>query len=288
MPPDERPLIPLTKVLHELQRLYGGVSVDLREADAARGEQFVTDLVATEPNRFGEGFSAALHAQTGGHPLFTVELLRTLQERGDLTRAADGAWVEAGHLDWEMLPARVEAVIAERLERLSPEARDLLTVASVEGETFTADVVAQVQGLGLRETLRMLDDLARHDRLVREADAAVVNGRHLARYNFAHALFQAYAYEQSSTATRRLLHGEVAAALEVFYDEAGDRIAAQLAQHYDHAEQASRRRPGRSGQGIWRGLPTLVRRRSVGISEHSTVLSRNRLTREARSSDSQR
>ncbi|MBN1248846.1 MAG: AAA family ATPase [Anaerolineae bacterium] len=228
---------PLTQVIYELRRLYGGVWVDLREADEARGKQFVKALIAAEPNRLGPGFQSALHAQTGGHPLFTVELLRTLQERGDLRRSEDGAWVGGGHLEWGALPARVEAVIAERLERLGPAARDLLTVASVEGETFTTNVVAQVQGLGQREMLRILDDLARHHRLVREADAVVVDGRHLARYSFAHALFQAYAYEQIGTATRRLLHGEVAVALEAVYGDESDCIAPQLAQHHDHADQ---------------------------------------------------
>ena len=60
-------------------------------------------------------------------------------------------------------------MIAERVGRLAPEFRELLAVASVEGETFTAQVVAQVQGLGERETLRLLSrELEGRHRLVRE------------------------------------------------------------------------------------------------------------------------
>ena len=33
----------------------------------------------------------------------------------------DGAWIEGPTLDWEVLPARVEAVIEERIDRLDPE-----------------------------------------------------------------------------------------------------------------------------------------------------------------------
>ena len=60
----------------------------------------------------------------------------------------DGLWVEGPTLDWETLPARVEAVIAERIGRLAQPLQSALRVASVEGETFTAEVVAQVQCSG--------------------------------------------------------------------------------------------------------------------------------------------
>ena len=45
---------------------------------------------------------------------------------------------------WDLLPARVEAVIAERIDRLDADLREILTIASVEGELFTAQVVAEV------------------------------------------------------------------------------------------------------------------------------------------------
>ena len=141
---------PLEKVLTEFQRQFGNAGMDLRHADDVQGRAFVDALVDAEPNRLGEAFRDALYARTGGHPLFTVELLRTMQARGDLVRDEDNVWVEGANLDWDTLPARVEAVIAERLSRLTPEQYDLLTVASVEGETFTAQVVAQVQDLSAR------------------------------------------------------------------------------------------------------------------------------------------
>ena len=69
----------------------------------------------SEPNRLGFAFRGMLYRQTHGHPLFTVELLRGMQERGDLVRDAEDRWVEGPALDWETLPARVEAAIAERI-----------------------------------------------------------------------------------------------------------------------------------------------------------------------------
>jgi len=43
-----------------------------------------------------------------------------VQERGDIVTDACGRWVEARELAWEILPARVEGVIGERIGRLTP------------------------------------------------------------------------------------------------------------------------------------------------------------------------
>ena len=85
---------PLEKVLHEFKRTFGDVWVDLDLADQREGRRFVDAFLDAEPNRLGEDFRAALFHRTAGHPLFTIELLRSMQERGDLVRdEADGAWI---------------------------------------------------------------------------------------------------------------------------------------------------------------------------------------------------
>ena len=71
-----------------------------------------------EPNRLGMEFRRALFQHTGGHPLFVVELVRGLQERGDLTGMILGHWIEQGRWTGKFLPPRVEAVIAESIGRL--------------------------------------------------------------------------------------------------------------------------------------------------------------------------
>jgi DNA-binding SARP family transcriptional activator len=229
---------PLTKVLNELKRQYGDVWIDLQAADEARGAQFVNALLAKEPNRLPETFSTALHARTGGHPLFTIELLRALQARGDLHRATDGAWVAGQHLDWDTMPARVEAVIEERLGRLSREQRDLLAVASVEGETFTAQAVADVQGLDERTVLQTLtQDLRDQHRLVCDQEEVSANGRYLTRFAFVHALFQEHLYQTMSLGEQRLLHGELGVSLEALYSQDNDRIVPQLAHHFHRADR---------------------------------------------------
>jgi ABC-type oligopeptide transport system substrate-binding subunit/tetratricopeptide (TPR) repeat protein len=227
---------PLEKVLAEFKRYFGDTRLDLGLAQEAEGRQFVDALLDIQPNRWGEDFRQALFRRTEGHPLFTAELLRDMQERGDVVQDEQGCWVEGPALDWETLPARVEGVIEERIGRLEEELREILSVASVEGETFTAQVIARVQEVKERQLLRQLsEELDKRHRLVRERGEVRVEGQFLCRYQFAHALFERYLYNGLSAGERRLLHGEIATALEELYQGHTEEITVQLARHYAEA-----------------------------------------------------
>ena len=233
---------PLHKVLAEFKRTFGDIWVDLARATAgAEGQRFVEVLLDTQPNRLDQGFRQALYRQTGGHPLFTLELLRAMQARGDLVQDEAGRWVEGPTLDWQVLPARVEAVIEERLGRLDVELREILAVASVEGERFTPAVVARVQGLSQRQLLQHLsEELEKRHRLVREGEEVNVGPQLLSRYQFAHILFQQYLYNGLSRGERRLLHAEVGQVLEALYAGHTAEIAPQLVHHFREAGERAK------------------------------------------------
>ena len=63
--------------------------------------------------------------------------------------------------DLETLPDRVESVILSRIDTLAPEDRFLLRNASVLGQRFELDLVAEI----LEPELKGVDDLGRWDRL---------------------------------------------------------------------------------------------------------------------------
>ena len=88
-----------------------------------------------------------LYRFTQGHPLFSLELISDMQMRGDLQQSDDGSWIKTKQFNWESLPERVEAVIAERVQRLPEICQEILAAASVEGEEFTAEVIAHSLGL---------------------------------------------------------------------------------------------------------------------------------------------
>ncbi|HSM56550.1 MAG TPA: tetratricopeptide repeat protein [Candidatus Sulfomarinibacteraceae bacterium] len=224
---------PLRQVLDEFRRQYGDVVLDLDAADRRGGRAFIDALIDTEGNRLDSDFRQALFDRTGGHPLFTVELLLDMQSRGALVQDEDGRWRAGSELDWDTIPARVEAVIARRLDRLDDTLHEILTVASVEGERFTAEVVARVLGLEERALLRALSQrLEKEHHLVRERGEIEVHGAYLSSYRFRHALFQQYLYRQLAAGERRRLHGDVAGELEALYADELDELAVTLAHHY--------------------------------------------------------
>ncbi len=232
---------PLASVVLELVRYRGEAPIDLDASTTAEGRSFVDALLDSEPNQLDASFREAVFRRTKGQPLFTVELLRALQEQGDLVMDEQGIWKETPYLDWDILPARVEAVIARRIEQLPQELRRLLAVASVEGEHFTVEVLAQVQERGILPVLQYLSqELDHRYRLVREAGALNLAGQPLTRYQFRHNLFQAYLYQLLSIGERRYLHGEVAVSLERIAGGHLDDMAVTLAHHFRLAGQAER------------------------------------------------
>ncbi len=224
---------PLEPILHEFKRDYGDIEVDVGKV---AGRPFVDAFLDTEANLLGASFRNMLFKQTKGHPLFTVELLRDMQEQGVLITNTKGQWVEGPELNWDVLPVRVDAVIEERINRLSDHLRDILTLASVEGEEFTAEVVARLQDREVRELVRLLSqELDKRHHLVSAKGIHRVDRQRLSRYLFQHILFQKYLYNNLDEVERAHLHGETGEILEMLYGDFADEISVQLARHFSEA-----------------------------------------------------
>ena len=209
---------PLHALLHEFQRRFGDVILHLE----AEGRRFVDAYLDTEANRLGEPFRQMLAHRTAGHPLFTVELVRSLQERGGLVRDEYGRWIEGSSLEWDRLPSRVEAVIARRVERLPQDWQALLSAASVEGESFTAEVAAEVRARRARETIQVFSGPLSQDHRLVQAEQFMRFGAHtLSRYRFRHNLVQAYLYQRLDPIERAFLHQATGEALEALMQDHG-------------------------------------------------------------------
>ena len=232
---------PFEPILNELKRYYGDILLDLSQTNPTEERAFTDALIDSEPNHLDAAFRAALFARTNGHPLFTIELLRNLQERGNIVKDQDGNWIQGSTLDWGSLPARVEGVLGERIERLPVALRETLTVASVMGYEFIAQVIARVQKVGERELVRDLSrELEKRYRLVSEQGEVKIGKQFLSLFRFSHALTQQYLYDQLGAGERRMLHGEIAALLEEISGDHTNEFALQLARHYDEAGNAEK------------------------------------------------
>ena len=226
----------LTPLLQELRRRYGDIEISLGQSTPQMGRAFVDALLDCEPNALAESFRVELFQRTRGHPLFTVELLHDMQERGDLVRDDQGRWVQGGAISWEELPVRVEAVISRRIGRLPAILKEVLKIASVEGDTFTAEVVAHILGITGWETVQLLSGIAgRHHRLVTAQGHQRLGSQLLSRYRFVHIVFQSYLYGNLDSTERAYLHEAVGNTLEQLARERTEAVAGQLAHHFQAA-----------------------------------------------------
>jgi tetratricopeptide (TPR) repeat protein len=103
----------------------------------------------------------------------------------------------------------------------------LLAIASVEGEEFTAEVVARVLAVSEASAAQCLSsDLGERHRLVIPVSLRRLRARKISRYRFLHSLFQRYLYDHLDAIQRANLHQAVSSALEALHDDSPDELEA--------------------------------------------------------------
>ncbi len=172
----------------------------------------------------GEGLDArtaelvARHA--GGNPFFIVETT------GMLLHEEVGLPPGAETFPEQLLPPTVQAVIAARIDHLSPEARDLVRKASVFAR-FT---------FGLSELELIAEPNERALQMLEEEELLVRDGEGV--YRFGHDLVRDVAYESLPKRERRRLHLALAEALSVDAETAA-RNPRSIAYHLEQAARAA-------------------------------------------------
>ena len=189
-----------------------------------------------------EALARALHAHTEGLPLFLVNVVDDLEGDEDFNLDAHAnAWADpAAMLARLHLPETVVGSIERQIRRLPGDLRDLLEAASVVGLEFSHPLLASVLGHDADAIRGRCDGLARRAEWLRGAGmAAGADGSVGGRYAFRHALYRRVFYERCAPARRLQLHLRAAEALQVQFGSHGDRIAAELAQHFEGARDTA-------------------------------------------------
>jgi DNA-binding SARP family transcriptional activator len=225
---------PLLAFIREFQKEYPENFIDLEQAD---NRFFINALIDQEPNLLGAAFRESLYQLTNGHALFCVELLRDMVSRGNILKDDQGRWLATPELDWEKLPARLEAALAQRTGCLQDELLDILRVASVEGDEFEAETIANVLKKNNLEVIKRLsDDLHHKLNLVQPLGFENLGDKTNSRYRFRHLLIQKYIYQNLDAIEMAQYHLLVGEQLEQLFTGREDDIAPRLAQHFQEAD----------------------------------------------------
>ncbi len=166
--------------------------------------------------------------KTEGNPFFMEEVVRALFERGALTR--NGPLELALPLDDIGIPPTVNGILAARIDRLAPDEKELLQTLAVIGKGFTLRLITHVAPPEFVPRLQpLLAALQAGDFIYEEPQAGE------SKYYFNHALTQEVAYSSVLSERRKLLHEDIARAIEEIYATCLDDYVAAVAYHYDRS-----------------------------------------------------
>jgi predicted ATPase/class 3 adenylate cyclase len=180
--------------------------------------------------------------RTEGTPFFMEEIVQALFEDGVLQR--NGMVKLAKSMNAVKVPATVQAVLAARIDRLSPEEKELLQTLAVLGREFPLGLVRHVT-LKPEEALeRGLSRLQAGEFIYEQVAVGDVE------FIFKHALTQEVAYDGLLIERRKLLHERAGQALESMFAGQLDDHLDELAHYYNRSDNVAKAVEylGRAGQ----------------------------------------
>ena len=170
-------------------------------------------------------FIERLDRDTGGNPLFLLEILQSLLDKGIPDDLAQ--------MENLPLPQSVHELIQRRLQKVYPDAREVLSTAALLGSQFALDLIENATHFIPEVTARAIMELE-NARLLQPIPAETPT------YGFPHEKIRESLLVEISPARKRFYHQNIARALEKFLGQQIAPQAATLAYHYEQAGNFSK------------------------------------------------
>jgi DNA-binding SARP family transcriptional activator/TolB-like protein len=228
-----------------LRSLPGVRRLTLAALDPPQVEAMLGSMLALGPVDRRE-LAKRLHAEGGGNPSYTVEMVSSLVDDGSLTAGPTGTWHMAAIHERQLpLPRSLREAVGRRLSRLDTRTQDVLDVAAVLGRAFRRDLLCSVSGLESSAAESALGELLTR-RLIRRAPSDPDS------FEFVHELVARVAYERVPPKRRHRLHRAAARAWRGYR---GQPESAAAAEHH----RARARATGHARRLTWKVvIATLV------------------------------
>jgi len=194
-------------------------------------EQLLSGLVPGLPPELTE----RILARAEGVPLYAVETVRMLLDRGLLVREGN-EYRPAGPVDALEVPETLHALIAARLDGLTADERRVVQDAAVLGKTSMKPALSALSGMTEDELDPVLGSLVRKEILSIQADP---RSPERGQYGFLQDLVRTVAHETLSKRDRKARHLAAAEHLRTAWVGEEDEIAEVLASHYLEAYRAA-------------------------------------------------
>lgn len=212
-----------TSVIASIARAEPSRSLQLQGLGRDEVRALVAD--ALDDQTPPEALTHALYEQTEGNPFFLTQLVHLLEAEGRLSTA------NLGGSERISLPGGIREAVARQLDVLDPEARRVISVASVFGREFPSSVLASAMRSEKAEVSSAIES-ALGARLLALAPGT------FGHYRFTHVLVRDAVYDLLEAEERRRLHAVIGEALEDLQADRLDAHAAELAHHFLAASTA--------------------------------------------------
>ena len=171
--------------------------------------------------------TATLLDRAQGIPLYAVETVRMLLDRGLIEKVGD-RYRLTGPLEDLEVPETLHALIAARLDGLPLDERRLLQDAAVLGKTFMQPALAALDGRGESGLGELLRSLVRKEFLSVQADP---RSPERGQYGFLQDLVRKVAYDTLSRKERKIRHLAAADHLAETWGQDEDEFVEVMASH---------------------------------------------------------
>ncbi|MFC1714514.1 SpoIIE family protein phosphatase [Candidatus Poribacteria bacterium] len=173
-----------------------------------------------------ENMRALVQDKASGNPLYIEEIIRSFVDEEAVIRDADywRATVESAGI----VPSdTLQGVILARVDRLDPDVKEVLQIASVVGDSFLLALLEAVTDKNLSSSLRALEraQMLQRKRVGQEWE-----------YSFFHPLVHDVVYHSLLLEDRAALHEKAGVAIESMHSEYLDDYIDALAHHYGHSD----------------------------------------------------
>jgi len=231
------------------------------------GDDSMRTLVSGMVPGIAEQAVDAIVARAAGIPLYAVEFVRMLVGSGELT-LDEGVYRLTDDVGDLALPDSLQAVIGARIDRMSPEDRELVQDAAVLGHSFTVEGLAVVRQSDVESLATDLDRLVRQHVLEIEDDP---RSPERGQYVFVQSAIREVAYGRLSKTDRHVRHLRVAEYFEGLSDSTG--LVGAVASHYLAAADNA---PAEEAAGLLergRAALTEAAARAAALQSHAAALS---------------
>ncbi len=181
----------------------GAVTLRLEPLVGTAGEELLSSILGAP---IDPAATSRILDTAGGNPLFLQELVGKLIDDGALERDGD-RWLVRSDLASLPMPASIDALLAERIERLDADERSVLERGAVVGQVFYRGAVMEMAAGA--DASRLDEHLADLDRREYIRPATETIGTEDA-FSFRHLLIRDAAYRRLSKGLRAKLHAAFA------------------------------------------------------------------------------